>query len=490
MMAAEYQTCWTGAFFPRLAETRPGPAEIEGDGIGSVSVFSRLVLLFLGLVDKMADGIGGVPIFQGLEETVLFCVESVGAVPAKLVLGGNVTSGTDIDIDDKTSMKYQLQAHDQKIKAADSACKAAQATIQELRTCWQDGSLEMTRGQFQDEMKRQDRELGALFVERAHMRTSRFELAAREVDAEMWNKRAHPEDWAYIDQLVSRIQEPSGATVTTKNPRDPVKQERWRKDVIKAYGAKNDKEKIWCPISRQHLSSWMTTAAHIVRYRVGEPAAAHLFGPSDNSDGHIWSVRNGIPLCKEYEQMLDDARIAIVPTTDGSGLMVVILDEAEREKEWDPTDHFPTGKALHGRTLEFLTDHRPSMRYLYFAFVINILRRQRFEVDGWWKDRLEYADIPFFPTPGKWIRETTLRKLAVRIGHLPIDDAGKFATTTCRGSQLEHPSLVGASEGKGKGKETDIATDEVEDDAFSDLLAHSLNMDRMEAPEPDDEYQQ
>ncbi|KAF2964520.1 hypothetical protein GQX73_g9067 [Xylaria multiplex] len=370
-------------------------------------------------------------------------------------------SGQDIDIDDETRVKYQLQAHDQKIKAADSACEAALATIQELRTCWQDGSLKMTRGQFQDEMKRQDRKLGALFVERAHMRTSRFELAAREVDAEMWNKRAHAEDWAYIDQVVSRIQEPSGATVTMKNPRDPGKQERWRKDVIKAYGTKNDR------------------GGDMV-YNVGEPAAVHLFGPSDNSDGHIWSVRNGIPLCTEYERMLDDARIAIMPTTDGSGLMVVILDEAEREEECDPTDPFPTGKALHGRTLQFLTDYRPSMRYLYFAFVINILRRQRFEVDGWWKDRLEYTDILFFPNPGKWIRETTLRKLAVRIGHLPIDDAGKFAITTCRGSQSEHPSLVGASEGKGKGKETDIATDEVEDDAFSDLLAHSLNMDRME----------
>ncbi|KAI1736117.1 hypothetical protein F4680DRAFT_469389 [Xylaria scruposa] len=276
------------------------------------------------------------------------------------------------------------------------------------------------------------------------MRTSRFELAAREVDAEMWNKRVHAEDWAYIDRLVSG-----------KNPRGPGKRKRWRKNVIKAYGAKNNKKKIWCPISRQYLSSWMSTTTHIVRYDVGEPAAVHLFGPSDNSDGHIWSVRNGITLCTEYEQMLDDARIAIVPTTDGSGLMVVILDKAEREEEWDPTDDFFTGKALHGRTLEFLTDHRPSMR-----------GRDRFEVDGWWKDCLEYyADIPFFPTP---IRETTLRKLAVKIGHIPIDDAGKFATTTCRGSQL------------------DIATDEVEDDAFSDLLAHSLNMDKIKDPEPDD----
>ncbi|KAI1818600.1 hypothetical protein GGS20DRAFT_527804 [Poronia punctata] len=356
---------------------------------------------------------------------------------------------------------------------------------QSNRTSWQNGSLKMTRGQFQDEMKRQDRELSDLFVERVHMRTSRFELAAREVDAEMWNKRAHAEDWAYVDQIVTRIKEPSGATVTMKNPRDSGKQERWRKDIIKAYGAKGDKEKIWCPISRRHLAAWMTVAAHIVRYNVGDPAAVHLFGPSKSSDGHIWSIQNGIPLCKEYEDMLDDARMAIVPSTDGSGLMVVLFDEAEREEEEDPTCQYPTGKGLHGRTLEFLTDHRPSMRYLYFAFVTNILRRQRFEVDGWWKDRLEHASVPFFPTPGKWVRETMLRKLAVRIGHLPVDDAGKFA-------QLANPSLMGASKGKskgngeGKGKEADIETDEVKDNTFSDLVAHALNMDKMEASEPGD----
>ncbi|KAI0193528.1 hypothetical protein F4808DRAFT_464776 [Astrocystis sublimbata] len=129
------------------------------------------------------------------------------------------------DIYDETRMKYQLQVHDQNTKAVDSALKAAQATIQDLRTSWLDGSLEMTRGQFEDEMKRQGRELCALFLKRAHMRTSRFELAAREIDAEIWNKRAHAEDWASIDQSISRIQDPSGATVTIKNLRDPGKQE-------------------------------------------------------------------------------------------------------------------------------------------------------------------------------------------------------------------------------------------------------------------------
>ncbi|KAI1180960.1 hypothetical protein F4777DRAFT_585338 [Nemania sp. FL0916] len=257
---------------------------------------------------------------------------------------------------------------------------------QSNRTCWQDGSLEMTRGQLQEEMKRQDRELGTLYVERARMRTSRNELAAREVDAEMWNK-------------LSRIREPSGATRTMKNPRDDNQQERWRRELFNSYGARGPNGTAWCPVHGGWVHTEFITAAHIVRYNV-----------------------------------------TVVPTMDGNDLMVVVLDETEREEELNSPLIFRKGKALHGRILKFQTPQRPSMRYLYFAFVINILRRQRFEVDGWWKDRLEYANTPFFASPGKWICQSTLRKLAVRVGYLrllpPIYDADKFASTTCGGSAI------------------------------------------------------
>ncbi|KAI8947672.1 hypothetical protein F4801DRAFT_559942 [Xylaria longipes] len=297
------------------------------------------------------------------------------------------------------------------------------------RASWQDGSLEITRGQFQEETKRLEEEISALLVERVHMRTSTYELVGREVDIERWNKRAHAEDWSYIDLLASRLKEPSGSTVTMKNPRNPDKQARWRKAVIKAYSAENGNGHVWCPISRRYQFVQSITAAHIVRYNVGELAAVHLFGPLDDSDGHIWSTRNGIPLCCGYESMLDDGKIAIVPTKDGKDLMVVVLDEAERAKLSDPNNAMPIGQALHGRTLKFLNDHRPAMRYLYFCFAMNLLRRQKFEVDGWWRDRIAHADTPFFPTPGKWVRETTLRKLAIRIGHLPTDEADDFVAT-------------------------------------------------------------
>ncbi|KAI1166169.1 hypothetical protein F5B18DRAFT_94120 [Nemania serpens] len=352
----------------------------------------------------------------------------------------------------------------------------------------------MTRGEFQKEMKCIEREIGELLVEGIHMRTSTYEIAAKEVDTERWNKLAYAEDCSYIELLASRLKEPSGSTVTMKNPRDPNKQDRWRKAVIKAYGSEHARgTRVWCPINQQYEAPGGITAAHIVRYNVGELAAAHLFGPLDDSAGHIWSIRNGIPLTSRYEEMLDDGRIAIVPTKDGKDLMVAVLDEAERSTLLlDPTAMDPD-QVLHGRTLMFLNDHRPALRYLYFCFAMNLLRRQKFEVDGWWKDRIEYADTPFFPTPGKWVRETTLRKLAIRIGYLPAGEADNFAAMTQarnpEGLSREGEAAVGeeakeAKEAKEEDKEED-KEEENKEEEFTISRVHYAFLDLDPAPEPD-----
>ncbi|RWA06811.1 hypothetical protein EKO27_g8287 [Xylaria grammica] len=310
--------------------------------------------------------------------------------------------------------------------------------LKELRQNHKEGLLDISRGQFEAEVLRLEGQVGNLLVEKVRLRTSTYELAAKEIDTERWNKRAYAEDWSYIDFLASRLKEPSGATLTTKNPRNPDRQARWRKAVMKAYGVEKS-----------------------------EPAAVHLFGPTDNSEGHIWSTKNGIPLLAPYEEMLDDASIAIVPTKDGKDLMVFVLDEDERVREPDPDDLIPTGRALHGRTLKFLTDHRPSMR-------------ERYGVHGWRRDRLEYANMPFFLTPGNWIRETTLRKLAIRIGHMPMQEADKFVSAV-RGIRLEDPFLEG-NEGEAKEDE-----DEEKDEVFTSILQYAYRKEDGGDEEEDEE---
>ncbi|KAI1170506.1 hypothetical protein F4777DRAFT_594866 [Nemania sp. FL0916] len=373
------------------------------------------------------------------------------------------TEEYDID-DDESNMKYYLQVVRQKLKVADVAYNALQATQQELRARWHDGTLSMTRGQYDEEMKRLDKEIGDLLVERNYMRTSTYTLAAKEADTERWNKTAHPDDWSYIESLASRSREPSGSILTMKKTHGPSKQDQWWRAIIKAYGAGyKDRDFVWCPITQQYEYYRAIKATHIVRHSVGEPAAIHLFGPPDDSDGHIWSTRNGIPLTKLYWEMLDDGKIAIIPTQDGD-LVVVVLDEAERAKPSRPSARYPTGQALHGRILKFLNHHRPKLRYLYFCFAMNLLRRQRFEVDGWWKDHIGYADTPFAPTPGRWVRETTLRELAIRIGHLPPGEADDFVAMI-KGKGPACQTQDGEAAATGKIVKDDDSDDDDEDDS-------------------------
>ncbi|KAI0805654.1 hypothetical protein GGR55DRAFT_697774 [Xylaria sp. FL0064] len=389
-----------------------------------------------------------------------------------------------LEIDDESNMRYHLQVVKQRLKAADLAFDATQATLQERRENYKRGQLDTARDRFKAEVQRLEEQAGNLLVQKIHMRTSTYELAAKEVDTERWDKRAYAEDWSYIDSLATRLKEPTG--------RNPDHQARWRKAVMKAYGAETGVGKeAWCPITQRYSS--MITAAHIVRCNVGEPAAVHLFGPTDNPEGHIWDTGNGIPLVAPYAEMLDDAEIAIVPTNDSTDLMVIVLDEDERVREPDPDSLIPTGRALHRRILKFKTDHRPSLRYLYFAFVINLLRREKFSVHGWRRYRIEYANMPFIRTRGNWVRRTTLRKLAIRVGHMPAQEADEFVSTV-GGMRLKDPFLEGKNkedeeeeeEDDDDDNDEDNLEDEEEEEVFTSILQYIyIGTNLNTAPEPD-----
>ncbi|KAI1271102.1 hypothetical protein F5Y07DRAFT_406068 [Xylaria sp. FL0933] len=379
----------------------------------------------------------------------------------------------EVSTDNEPNMLYHLHRVKQRLNAADLTFDTIQVALQERRENYKRGLLDTTRDRFKAETQRLEERASNLLVQKIHMRTSTYELAGKELDVERWGKRAHAEDWSYIDSLGSPLKEPSG--------RNPDRQARWRKAVMEAYGAKTGVGKeAWCPITQRYSS--MITAAHIVRCDVREPAAVHLFGFTDNPEGHIWDTRNGISLVPPYAEMLDDAEIAIVPTNDGKDLMVIVLDEDERVREPDPDSLIPTGRALHGRILKFKTDHRPSMRYLYFAFVINLLRREKFSVHGWRRYRIEYPNMPYFRAPENWIRMTTLRKLAIKMGHMPAQEADEFISMI-KGIRLEDPSLEIKNKEEEEDDDDDDREDEEEmDEVFTSILQYIFIRTNLSAP--------
>ncbi|KAI1828420.1 hypothetical protein F4861DRAFT_535378 [Xylaria intraflava] len=346
-------------------------------------------------------------------------------------------------LSEESRRKHHLLVIEKRIKVADSEFDFKQALLREIRVNWEQGLSNAENFEYEEETKRLETEIGDLLVSKATLRMSLHELAGRQLDAELWHTRPHTQDWAYIDLLVSRLKGPANSTVTMKMPRNSDAQSRWQKSIMAAYGSGLDDKNPhygWCPITGGWVHPISLTAAHIVRHNVTDLAATHLFGPSEDREGHIWSMRNGISLFQPYERMLDEAMIAIVPANEGKDLMVTVLDSSLLKQIKDGNTPIPIGSDLDGRILKFRTDHRPEKRYLYFSFVVNILRRQRFAVDGWWQDRLKNLDVPFFATPGKRVSESTLRKLAMRIGHMSEGEAKDFVEMT-GGVGLEDPFL-------------------------------------------------
>ena len=126
--------------------------------------------------------------------------------------------------------------------------------------------------------------------------------------------------------------------------------------------------------------------------------------------------------------------MVIAPTEDGKSLKVFCLDDVDGGNDKIvELCRAPYGKMLHGRTLEFQNDFRPSMRYLYVSFCVSILRRQRHEVPGWWKDRVSLAPQKVWASPGEYLRTSTIYKLARRIGHLGPDDAEDLSASSLIG---------------------------------------------------------
>ena len=284
----------------------------------------------------------------------------------------------------------------------ESVLNTREKLVTVLNEKWQSGSLDVPASVYQSERERLEKQISILLTDIAVLRTSKHQIQGQMVDEALFSMREAVSDWSYIDLLISRYKTPPKATLSLFTPRDVNAQERFRKDVFKAYGAQS-KGLAWCPISAAWHCPEFVSAAHVVRYNIGEMSARHLFGEADDKNGHLMSPRNGMPMLRHFERLFDEASIVITPTEDGKSLKVFCLDDVDDDDEIAQLCKAPSGKALHGRTLEFQNDFRPSMRSLYVSFRISILRRQRHEVPGWWKDRVSLAPQKVWASPGEYL---------------------------------------------------------------------------------------
>lgn len=160
-------------------------------------------------------------------------------------------------------------------------------------------------------------------------------------------------------------------------------------------------EGLWCPIFQQYCRPDSVKAAHIVPYSIGEYNCQYLFGNDEAGKEHFFDDGNGLLLHKDLEAVLDNAQIAIVPKdTDNTSAdeLVVVLDPAILKRKGSYGS--PPWGDLAGRPLLFRRSQRPRLRYLYFKFLMNLMRRRRYECQGWKNDLFKYATGAMWGSPG------------------------------------------------------------------------------------------
>ncbi len=179
--------------------------------------------------------------------------------------------------------------------------------------------------------------------------------------------------------------------------RDPAIQSSFRTKLIEACNSRHPdplSEKMWCPV----LGSWIDTssenslkAAHMFPYELGQTTMHSIFGMADRCE--LNEIENGLMLSSFVEEKISAGLLAIVPDVPDSPSVEEIKDwhllelkpykirvldaNAKGMDKYIPCrpegDEKPW-KDLDGQTIQFLTDHRPRARYLYWQYCTSMLR--------------------------------------------------------------------------------------------------------------------
>ncbi|KAI9853715.1 MAG: hypothetical protein M1813_001831 [Trichoglossum hirsutum] len=246
--------------------------------------------------------------------------------------------------------------------------------------------------------------------------------------------RSHDEGMGKITKLTPDYEGAFGATLLRlyKDPlvsrkRDSTKQSNMRRDAIKAYSARREdgtgKVLLRCTISNDYFPSDFVAAAHIVPASLGGEVADYIFGIGTGA--RIFSADNCIMMNKAIEGAFDSGNFVLLPLDTSENPIrrwkIVIVNHGSKHQQIS----LPNAKYLgdlDGQEVHFKTDYRPASRFLYYHFVVTLLRSRSYRQPGWEQVWTELKTGHPWPTPGPYLRRSMLLTLARLIGDVTDEE--------------------------------------------------------------------
>ncbi|KAI9763108.1 MAG: hypothetical protein M1840_000920 [Geoglossum simile] len=229
---------------------------------------------------------------------------------------------------------------------------------------------------------------------------------------------------AFISTLLHLYKDP-----TRSRKRSSAMQSEMRRSTIEAYGATrpatdDSPEKNWlrCQVTGEFFPENSVKAAHIVPASLGTELAAYIFGAEKGA--RLFSVDNCLILHTDIERAFDNGNFVILPVdlaeTPIRRWRVAIVNDSCRNQGLYMKSVNKLGD-LDGKELAFQTPQRPAARFLYYHFVVTVLRCRQYKQPGWEGVWAALKTNRPWPTPGPYLRRSMLITLAEAIG--VVDEA-------------------------------------------------------------------
>ncbi|CAG7937422.1 unnamed protein product [Penicillium salamii] len=209
-----------------------------------------------------------------------------------------------------------------------------------------------------------------------------------------------------------------GIMHTGSERRNPDDQSLFRTNMIREYDAKrpDNDDHLWCPVLGDWRDSMTVVTSHLFGYMHGQTTMDAIFGKRKHPE--LFSPRNGILVSVFIEQHLDSGKLVIVPDLENRPKIADLVNWLKSPITRDLPLRY---RDLDNRRLTFKSDFRPAARYLYFHYIIQLLRYswQSESQGGEEAIRIMKGEHgkPFWGTPGRYLPKNMLLALVEELGH-------------------------------------------------------------------------
>lgn len=204
---------------------------------------------------------------------------------------------------------------------------------------------------------------------------------------------------AFVNTLLALYKDPYTSSARSSNA-----QSQMRNASVEAYkpgtGAPEGlEEKYWCPIAKGWFDAESIKAAHIVPRSIRPEVVEYLLGRGSSS--RLNTSDNCLLIHESVERAFDKGVFVLLPVDPKEQPIkrwkIQLINDTALNTDMGRTSF----KSLNNTEVDFKTEARPASRFLYYHFVVSLLRNKLYRQPGW---ETYLAELPTgrpFATPGK-----------------------------------------------------------------------------------------